>query len=288
MAMMTRPKAMRGAGAALAILTGLAALAPLAAAQPVAIVTDVQGGATYGSAAASPVSILSQLNAGDRVKLMPGSRMAMLYYADGAQFDARGPGTVLLEASRPQASEGAVVEPRPTAGGPAVRLKSGGLVQGAAVMRNVGLRVVAPDPLVLSTQPELAWTDSRAEATYDVALIDAAGTKVFQTTTSARSVKLPENVKLAPGQAYAVQVAARVRDVGVQSARAEFRIAPDDLRAQAAALAPTAADVPVAERVAYALWLDQNDLRDEARKWWAGLAQARPEQSGLRERAGAR
>jgi len=155
-------------------------------------------------------------------------------------------------------------------------------------MRNIGLRVVAPDPLVLSMRPELAWTDSRTEATYDVSLIDAAGKKVFETTTSARSLTVPENVRLAPGQSYAVQVAARVRDVGVQSARAEFKIAPDDLRAQAAALAPKSANAPVAERVAYALWLDQNELRDEARKWWAGLARARPEQSGLRERAGAR
>jgi len=41
----------------------------------------------------------------------------------------------------------------------------------------------------------------------------------------------------------------------------------------------------VAERVAYALWLDQNDLHDEARKWWAGLAAVRPEQGSLRARA---
>jgi len=284
MAMMTILKAMRGAFAATAILAGM----PAYAQEPVAIVTDVQGGATYGSAVASPVSILSQLNAGDRVKLASGARMAMLYYADGAQFDARGPGTVLLDAKRPRGAEGAVVELRPASSGAPVRLKSAGLVQGAVVMRNIGLRVVAPDPLVLSVRPELAWTDSRPEATYDVSLIDAAGTRVFQTATNARSVRLPENVKLVPGQSYAVQVAARVRDVGVQSARAEFKIAPDDLRKQAAALAPKSADAPVAERVAYALWLDQNDLRDEARKWWAGLAQARPEQSGLRERAGAR
>ncbi len=288
MAMTKILKVTSSAFTAAAILTATAVLAQQAATQPVAIVTDVQGAATYGSAVASPVSILSQLNAGDRMKLTPGARVAMLYYADGAQFDARGPGTVVLDASRPRASEGAVVEPRPTAGGSAVRLKSAGLVQGAVVMRNIGLRVVAPDPLVLSTRPELAWTDSRAEATYDVSLIDAAGTKVFQTATSTRSVTLPESVKLVPGRSYAVQVAARVRDIGVQTARAEFKIAPDDLRAQAAALAPKSPDAPVAERVAYALWLDQNELRDEARKWWAGLAQARPEQSGLRERAGAR
>lgn len=275
----------RGSRAAFAVASLVCAVA---AAQPIAIVTDVQGTALYGAAAAAPVSILSQLNAGDRVRLSPGARMAVLYYADGAQFDIRGPGAVALEANRPRPSDGAVAEPRPTAGMPAVRLKSGGLVQGGMVMRSVGLRIVAPDALVLATQPELAWTDSRSEATYDVALINAAGTRMFQAETTARSANLPENVRLEPGQTYAMEVSVRVRGARVQTARAEFKVAPEDLRVQARALAPASADAPVAERVAFALWLDQNDLRDEARKWWSGLAQARPEQSALRERAGAR
>jgi len=259
-----------------------------AAGEPVAVVTDVQGGATLGSGAASAVGILSQLNAGDRVRLVAGARMAMLYYADGAQFDARGPGTVELSASRPQASEGAVVEPRRADGAPAVRLKSGGLVQGAIVMRNLGLRVVAPDALVLATRPELAWTDSRSGASYDVALTDAAGRRVFEASTSARTLSVPDSVELDPGQSYALQVSARVQGAQVQVARAEFRVAPEELRAQALALAPKSADAPVSERVAYALWLEESDLRDEARKVWSALAAARPGESGLRARAGIR
>jgi hypothetical protein len=259
-----------------------------AAAEPVAVVTDVQGGATLISGAASALGILSPLSAGDRVRLVAGARMAMLYYADGAQFDVRGPGTLELTASRPQASEGAVVEARRAEGASAVRLKSGGLVQGAVVMRGRGLRVMAPDALVLTTHPDLAWTDSRSEATYDVALTDAAGRRVFEASTAARTLAVPDSVGLLPGQAYALQVSARVAGAQVQTARAEFSVAPEELQAQARALAPKSADAPVAERVAYALWLEDNDLRDDARKWWAGVAQARPEESGLRQRAGIR
>lgn len=266
----------------------LAALGATAAAQPVAIVTDVQGAASYGNTAANPLAILSPLNIGDRVRLAAGARLAMLFYADGAQFEARGPGTVFLEAARPKSADGAIVESRQMAGGSGVRLKSGGLVQGALVMRNVSLRVVAPDALVLSTQPELAWTDSRSEASYDVALFDATGARVFETTTHTRSATLPESVKLAADQSYALQVSARLRGALVQTARAEFTVASEALRAQAQKLAPKAADAPVAEKVTYALWLDQNDLRDEAKKWWSALARERPEQSGLRERAGTR
>lgn len=277
----------RAAGVALAAFAFALAALP-SAAQPVAVVTDVQGGAALGAGAAGAVGILSQLNAGDGVRLASGARMAMLYYTSGAQYDVRGPGVVEFDASRPHVSDGAVLELRTASGAPAVRLKSAGLVQGAVVMRNIGLRVVAPDPLVLTTHPRLAWTDSRSEAAYEVSVTDAEGKRVFEATTAARSLAVPDNVDLEPGQAYALQVSARVQGAQVQTARAEFRVASGELRAQALALAPKSADAPVAERVAYALWLEENDLRDEARTWWAGLAQARPDQTGLRERAGVR
>jgi hypothetical protein len=256
-------------------------------AQPAAVVTDVQGPATMANAAGTPVAILQTLDAGDRVRLAAGARVALLFYADGAQYDARGPGEITLEAQRPQASSGAVVQARAATAPSAMRLKPGGLVQGAVVMRNLGLRVVAPDPQVLSPRPELAWTDSRTGTVYDVAVIDASGARAFEQTTTARTAQVPESRALAPGQSYALQVTARIGDQVVQVARAEFRVASADLQAQAKALAPST-DAPVAERVAYALWLEQNDLRDEARRWWAAAAQSRPEQGSLKERAGAR
>jgi hypothetical protein len=275
------PARARAAAGALALACGWAF------AQPVAVVTDVQGSATMANATGTPVAIVQTLNAGDRVRLAAGARVALLYYADGAQFDALGPGEIALEAQRPQASSGAVVQARAAPGASTLRLKPGGLVQGAVVMRNLGLRVVAPDPQVLSTRPELAWTDSRTGTAYDVAVIDASGARAFEQTTSARTAQIPESRALAPGQSYALQVTARIGDQVVQVARAEFRVASAELQAQAKALAP-ASDASVAERVAYALWLEQNDLRDEARRWWAAAAQSRPEQGNLKERAGAR
>ncbi len=268
--------------------TAVLALACGAAnAQPVAVVTDVQGTATLPGPPATPVAMLQQLDAGRKVGLAAGARVALIYYANGAQYELRGPGTVSIDAQQPHASQGATIHARVAAGPATVRLKPAGLVQGAVVMRNLGLRVVAPDPQVLSTRPELAWTDSRTGTVYDVAVIDASGARVFETTTQERRSKVPEARSLAPGQSYALQVTARIGAEVVQVARAEFRVAPAELQAQAKALVP-AADAAVADRVAYALWLEQNDLRDEARRWWAAAAQSRPEQGSLRERAGAR
>lgn len=254
-----------------------------ALAQPVAVVTDVQGAATLAGAS---VAMLQQLDAGRKVDLAAGARVALIYYANGAQYELRGPGFVSVDVQQPHASQGATVHARAAPGPATMRLKPTGLVQGAVVMRNLGLRVIAPDPQVLSTHPDLAWTDSRTGTVYDVAVVGASGARVFETTTHERRSKVPEARALAPGQSYALQVTARIGPEVVQVARAEFRVAPAELQAQAKALAP-AAEAAVADRVAYALWLEQNDLRDEARRWWAAIAASRPEQGSLRERAGA-
>ena len=274
----------RGWAAAAAVL---ALACGSALAQPVAVVTDVQGAATLAGAPGAPLTMLQQLDAGRKIDLTAGARVALIYYANGAQYELRGPGTASIDAQQPHASQGATVHARATPGPEAVRLKPAGLVQGAVVMRNLGLRVVAPDPQVLSTHPDLAWTDSRTGTVYDVAVIDASGARVFETTTHERRSKVPEARALAPGQSYALQVTARIGPEVVQVARAEFRVAPPELQAQAKSLAP-AAEATVADRVAYALWLEQNDLRDEARRWWAAVAQARPEQAALRQRADTR
>ncbi len=272
--------------AARAIAVLVAAAGAAAHAQPVAVVTDVRGGATLGAAGA-PAAILGQVSSGDRIGLPDGARVSLLYYTSGAQFDARGPGAIVIDAARPRPEQGAAVAPRAAGPAPAPRLAPGGLVQGALVMRSLGLRIATPESQVLSLRPPLAWTDSRADATYDVALIDAAGTRLFEATTPERRAVLPDALALEPGASYALEVKARVGGAVVQVARAEFVVAPDDLRAQARALAP-AADADVADRVAYALWLDQSALLDEAQRWWVDLARARPEQGALRGRAGVR
>lgn len=261
----------------------LALFAEAAFSQPVAVVTDVRGGATLGGGKA-PVPMLSPLGAGERVGLAPGASISVLYYSDGAQFDARGPGVVVVDAAALRGDDGAAVTARSVRDAPRMRLAPSGLVQGAVVMRNLGLRIVAPAPQVLSLRPTLAWTDSRTDVSYDVALMGPAGVRLFAVTTSERTVAVPDSLSLQPGATYAVEVTARVRGEVAQVARSAFVVASGSLRTDALALAPPP-NAGTAERVAYALWLDQNGLRDEARRWWAALAQERPDEATLRARA---
>jgi hypothetical protein len=60
-----------------------------------------------------------------------------------------------------------------------------------------------------------------------------------------------------------------------------------ELRAQIEAARP-APNAPVAERVRFAAWLEQLQLKDEARAYWKALAAERPDSQHLKELAGIR
>ena len=94
-------------------------------------------------------------------------------------------------------------------------------------------------------------------------------------------MELPASVQLKEGVPYTWEVSARLPDGRKYSSSAEFAVAPADLRAQAEALRP-AASARLSTRIAYAAWLEQMDLKDEARKYWKAASVERPEDSRLR------
>ncbi len=65
------------------------------------------------------------------------------------------------------------------------------------------------------------------------------------------------------------------------SSSADFALASADLRAQAETLRP-GASAPLSRKIAYAAWLDQVDLKDEARKYWQDASAERPEDPQLK------
>jgi hypothetical protein len=171
-------------------------------------------------------------------------------------------------------------------GGKVIRIKSVGMAQGAMVMR--GIRTDARIQLLnlhrtrtLETRPEFRWTELQPGLKYAFELDDETGRMIFEGQVDATSMELPTGVQLQEGMPYTWQVSARLLDGRKYSSAAEFAVAPADLRAQAEALRP-AASAPLSARIAYAAWLDQMDLKDEARKYWMAASAERPESSRLR------
>jgi hypothetical protein len=133
----------------------------------------------------------------------------------------------------------------------------------------------------LETQPEFRWQGLQPGTKYQIEIIDDTGRTVQEAQVESAAYKLPAGVALKEGVPYTWEVSARLADGRKYSSSADFALAPADVRTQADTLRP-AASAPLSTRVAYAAWLDQMELKDEARKYWKAASAERPDDPRLK------
>ncbi len=254
------------------------------------MVTDLQGkAATPVEGKPRDITILAELAAGAQVQLDAGAVMVALYLETGDEYVFKGPAQIVFRADQPDVVKGAPAQKRSAAlgkGGKDIRIKPVGIVQGAMVMR--GTRPAARIRLLslsgtrtIEIQPEFRWQEAQPGVKYLFEIRDDTGRTLHEAQVATTSLKLPSNVQLKEGVPYTWEVSAQLADGRKYASAGDFSMAPADLRAQTDALRP-AASAPLSARVAYAAWLDQMDLKDEARKYWRILSAERPEDTRLK------
>jgi len=255
-----------------------------AAAQNVAIVTDVSGKVT----GPGPVTILSEIAADARVQLEPGAKLTALYIKSGDEYILTGPSQIQFQAGGPKVLSGAAPQKRasPVGKGGSVTIKPVNVAQAAYVMRSS--RTTARIKLLtlsatraLDSSPEFRWQGIEGGGKYRFELTDDTGRSLYESEVQGTSLKLPASVALKEGASYTWEVSTRTPDNRRYVSAGDFTIAPADVRAQAQALRPSSS-APVSDRVAYAAWLEQVELRDEARNYWQALSKERPEDEKLK------
>lgn len=278
---------------AVAWMLAALAFAGGAAAAPVAMVTDLEGKAWAEAAGKrEAVGILHEIEAGTRVQVEAGGRLVAVYLKGGEEFTFRGPATALFGAAGPDTLSGE--KPRARGALPAgkVDLSPVGrraLVQSAVVMRGgkAGSRIrllTLNGSRSLGPQPEFRWQAVEGARRYQVELSDETGRTMFEASAEETTFRLPDTVRLKEGAAYTWTVSTQLADGRKYSNSGDFSLASGALRAEAAALRPPA-DAPVSARVAYAAWLEQAELKDEARRYWKALAAERRDDPLLRSLA---
>ena len=258
-----------------------------AAAAPLAMLTDLQGKATIShSGRVVDATILSELEVGAQLQLAVGAMLTILLFDTGDEWVFKGPALVAFRGAVPDVISGAKPEKRTPAIGKSVRLRPVGLVQGAVAMRSLGgltrIRLTRLDAThILERSPTFRWHGPLEGLNYQIELADETGRMLHQATVSESSYSLPAALVLNEGSAYRWTVTAQLPGGRSTSTVGNFQIAGDALRQQARQMQtdPTA---PVSERVAYAAWLDQVDLKDAARLVWRALAAERPDDSRLK------
>lgn len=268
----------------------LAASVTPAGAQSVAMVTDVLGKAVVqGASGKAEVTILSEIATDDRLQLEAGVRVTAIYLKSGDEYTFTGPAQIQFRAAAPHVLSGAKPQQRANPlrkGGKDVTIKPLGVTQAAFVMRS-GRATARIKLLTLSgtktldASPEFRWQAIAPDAQYRFEITDDTGKSLYDAEATATSLRLPPSVQLREGVSYTWEVSARTPDGQRYVSAGDFSIAPADLRARVESLRP-AASAPVSERVAFAAWLEQMELRDEARKYWRALAQERPEDAKLK------
>jgi len=255
-----------------------------ARAQNVAIVTDVSGKV----AGQAPVTILSEIAADARLKLEPGSRLVVVYVKSGDEYTLGGPAQVQFRASGPEVAGGAKPQRKanPLGKDSGVTIRPLNVAQGAFVMRSG--RPTARIKLLnlagtktLEAAPEFRWQEIEPGVKYRFELTDETGKSLHEGEVGGAAFKLPAGVQLREGVTYTWELSARLGDGRRYVSAGDFSLADAGVRSQARSLRP-AAGAPVSQRVAYAAWLEQMELRDEARRYWKALSAERPEDVKLK------
>jgi len=255
------------------------------AAQPtvVAMVTDLEGKATFTLAGrATPAQILSDIAAGAQVQLLSGTKLVVLYLDGGTEFTFKGPSQIEFKLDKPDVINGAPAAVRLPAPGSGIRLKPVGLGQGAVVLRSstnsTRIKLLSANGTrLLETQPEFRWQEPEPGLRYHVEITDDTGRSLYDGQVGTNSFLLPAGLQLKDGMSYMWEVSSRLPDGRKYSSVGVFSIAAAELRTQASSMLAKASS-DISSRVALAVWLEQMELRDEARTHWRLLLTERPEE----------
>lgn len=263
------------------------------AADTVALVSDVSGNVVVKTnGRTSPARLLAPISLGARIDLPEGAKLSMIYVAKGDEYKLSGPGSYQVEASLPQTISGNTPAKHASIGGAlsGKNIRTEYVTQATMTMRGIkkirpSLGPLTPSGSITLADPlQLRWREPAAGLAYQIQLIDSQNKVLVSKEVTGNTFTLPQEIPLASGGYYAWNLSTTIPDGSLVASSAKFRVASNETRKQAAKLRP-GKDGSVSERVAYGLWLESENLANEARLVWDELAVEFPEQPNLRDRA---
>ncbi len=245
------------------------------------MITDLTGKVSAMGGAMN-VTILAEIEADVRLTLAAGSRLVMIQLRSGDEYSVAGPAQVQFGHDGLLGLSG--VKPVKAASplakrGRDIRIMPGAVTQAGHIMRSGGTGnridlLTLTGTKTLETAPEFRWQSPTPESIHHFELTDDAGKTLVEREVEGAKLKLSE-IRLRDGAAYTWEVSAKHQSGRVLRGVGDFRVVTADLRERVLSLQPVPG-APVSARVAFATWLAQEGLRDEARKYWRMLATERP------------
>jgi len=256
-------------------------LAPLSvhADTPVATATEVAGfSETRVGDATVQVVPLTEFLPGSRVRLTQDALVTVLFYATGGVYRLSGPALMRFTDSEVQALRGKEPKRLPAAtgrDGKRLLVRQSEIMQAGVVARGISKPITAVSPageITLDPRPNFSWQAVEAGLSYQFVLRDQVDRVIARADMQTTSYELPPSVTLSPETRYRWSVSTKSSDGTLHVFKRSLRTADDALRAEVDNFRPQQ-DASVTRRIAFALWLAQVGLADEARTYWKKLAE---------------
>lgn len=260
------------------------------AADPVAMVADLQGSATLTTASGkSPLGLLDYLNAGSTIDLPAGSKLSLVEFPSGATLQYEGAAKITFTGDGQRLLAGSAPKKRDLQIAQRIDLNAlsqGGVTQGAITFRTLRQqqRVILLHPIdtvILSRTPLFLWQPVAGATTYRFTLADDRGQVIHEADIQGSEYALSQSLR--EGALYRWSVQTRVGDGQRYAGSGEFNLLDTAERGRILALQPVAG-APFVEQVLFAAYLDSLGLNYDAGLVWQRLADQRPDAPKLRER----
>lgn len=264
------------------------------AADTVALVSDVSGNVVIKTdSGSSSAKLLGVIPLDARIDLPEGAKLVMIYVSKGDEYRLSGPGSYRVGASSPQTISGNIPVKQASLGGAlsGKRIRPENVAQATLAMRGGikkaqrSLQPLTPSGSITLADPlQLQWREPKAGLAYKIQLMDSRNKALINQEVTGNTFTLPQEIQLSSGGYYVWKISATTPDGSIVAASAKFRVASQETRTMAAKLRP-GKNGTVSERVVYGLWLEAEDLINEARMAWKELDEEFPGHPNLFDRA---
>jgi hypothetical protein len=152
-------------------------------------------------------------------------------------------------------------------------IRPAGVTQGAVVIRGLNKPIPAislAGGTTLEARPTFRWREVEPGLDYQFTLKDQSDSVLLTRTAPGTALQLPPTLVLSEGQRYRWSLFARAPDGTAYGSSYRFTVADPATRAQVENFRP-GQTANASERVAFAVWLEQAGLNDEAGRCWEQL-----------------
>lgn len=259
------------------------ALATPAMAAPVAMISQCQGDIAIGLASApQPCETLAYLEDGTQVVLGASALIKLVYFAAASEKTVNGPTTFNVSSAPPAGGDSRDLSIVKDTG----LVPSDRLAQASVVMRSMNATLKGLSPKsgrVLDPPSTLAWKPLKGAATYKVTIEDEVGDVVYRADIAEPPATVPDAPsRFKRGEYYEWRVETVVSQRQYRG-RGNFELVDNTVRQRVSELETrTASDRTAA--LLYGVILEELELRQDARRWWATLRDRYPNDAGIKRR----